>query len=165
MRPRRRPHRVKGCELKGPHPCVPPTQPCRPHRVKGWELEAGRRPLEKELLWCGEGQAQVQGELGGRGSKSGGVGWGRAPVSGPGGALTRRSAQEKSFFLRPGAQLAGRPAASGTRSPVSTSILRSGPSASAPSTHPPPQPQALTSHKDAVPDGNGHALVGLGRDT
>lgn len=38
--------------------------------------------------------------------------------------LTRRSAQEKSFFFLPGAQLAGRPAASVRRVTLSTTEHR-----------------------------------------
>lgn len=40
--------------------------------------------------------------------------------------LTRRSAQEKSFFFLPGAQLAGRPAASVRRVTLSTTEHRQG---------------------------------------
>lgn len=40
--------------------------------------------------------------------------WGHSSKPAGERSLTRRSAQEKSFFFRPGAQLAGRPAASGT---------------------------------------------------
>lgn len=51
-----------------------------------------------------------------RGQKSSGLWRGRRGQGGQGGetdtSLTRRSAQEKSFFFLPGAQLAGRPAAS-----------------------------------------------------
>lgn len=116
-----------------PSPClhVPhsaPSPPRGPHRVKGWELEAGHGPFQKELLWRGERQAQVEGKLGARAHIRLGSGWaGGWGGQGQGRAsLTRRSAQEKSFFLRPGAQLAGRPAASGTHGgykPVSTRNL------------------------------------------
>lgn len=41
-----------------------PTPTGEPHRVKGWELKAGHWPLQEELLWRGEGQAQVEGKLG-----------------------------------------------------------------------------------------------------
>ena len=106
--------------LHAPHSA--PSPPLGPHRVKGWELEAGHGPFQKELLWRGEGQAQVEGKLGARahvrlssGWAGGGRGLGRA-------GLTRRSAQEKSFFLRPGAQLAGRPAASGTHGRIQTRL-------------------------------------------
>lgn len=44
-----------------------PLPPRGPHRVKGGEHEVGNGPLEKELLWCGEGQAKVESKLGGRG--------------------------------------------------------------------------------------------------
>lgn len=44
-----------------PHSCPPPG----PHRVKGGEHEAGDGPLQKELLWRGEGQAEVECKLGG----------------------------------------------------------------------------------------------------
>lgn len=137
VRPGRRPHRVqRAAAQRAPSMCAP-TQPCRPHRVKGWELSRAAGHL-KELLWCGEGQAQVQGELGGR-SKSGGGGVEQTPVSRPGWGTPPGGLHTGEVFLAPRAQLAGRPA-SGTRSPVSTSILRDGPSASAPSTHPPPAP-------------------------
>lgn len=71
--------------------------------------------------------------------------------------LTRRSAQEKSFFFFPGAQLAGRPAASvrgGQPCPTLSSerFLNS------------QKPVPLTSHEDTVPDGDGDALVGLQRE-
>lgn len=71
-----------------PHPCAPPAPPFRPHRVKGWELEAGRGPLEKELLWCGEWQAHVQGELQARAQVVwGGVGRGWVGAGSGGGTV------------------------------------------------------------------------------
>lgn len=144
-----------------PAPHVPRPSPSPspgPHRVKGWELKAGHRPLQEELLRGGEGQAQIEGKLGVR------VPVRQEGVAGPGvragGGLTRRSAQEKSFFFRPGAQLAGRPAASGTcggHGLVSTSSLGTG-------CHTLPPAQALTSYEDAVPDRDGHPPIGLGKD-
>lgn len=111
----------------GPLPLPSASTPApspKPHRVKGWQLKAGHRPLQKELLRRGERQPQVEGKLGARGKvRRGRAGAGRG--AGWGG-LTRRSAHEKSFFFRPGAQLAGRPAASGAHrghTPTSTSSL------------------------------------------
>lgn len=91
--------------------------PLGPHRVESWKLKAGCWPLKEKLFRRGKGQADVKGELGGGEQRSGGFrGAERVGVTRTGQGtdprLTRRSAQEKSFFFLPGAQLAGRPAAS-----------------------------------------------------
>lgn len=95
------------------------------------------------------------GQTGGEGvGQTGGCGW--APGCGRGGGerLTRRSAQEKSFFFRPGAQLAGRPAASRTyrgHSPVSTSNLGTGVPHTAPSPRPLPPTKTLSPMEMGTP--------------
>lgn len=159
-----------GTDVRGQSPPdstagAPPPYACGAHRVKGWELEAGHRPLQEELLRGGEGQAQVEGKLGVRAEVRQGAGWarlqsgcGRGLPGGPHRRSLSFSAREPSW--RGGQRHLGRtrdaPAASGTRVP------RPAISPKEPRTS--PTPGALTSHEDAVPNRDGHTLIGLGRD-
>lgn len=106
------------------------SHPLGSHRVKSWKLKSSCWPLKEELLWSGKAQANVEGKLGERPVRRiqrcsrGGCrgGWGTQITA----RLTRRSAQEKSFFFLPGAQLGGRPAASVRRVTLSTTEHRQG---------------------------------------
>lgn len=146
-----------------PAPALPTPQPQRgPHRVKGRKLEAGYRPLQEELLRGGEGQAQVEGKLGVRarvrqrrvrlGPRA------RAPggVGGSPGGLRRRSLSSSA----PGPSWLGvQP-----RLEHMEDTAWSPPATWGPGCHTLPPARALTSHEDAVPDGDGHAPIGLRRD-
>jgi hypothetical protein len=148
---------VDRCEPLAPIPAPPPLAPSFPWGLTGSKagsskLAAGH--LRKNSSGVAKGRPRLRANWG--------EDRGQAEARWPGGGqqegrLTRRSAQEKSFFFRPGAQLAGRPAASGTEGTLLFAIrLRECVPAH------PRGSQALTSHEDAVLQGDGHALVGLG---
>lgn len=113
----------EGRQDKRRHPIPvrpPPSPPHRPAGLTGSKAGSSKRAaghLRKNSSGVVKGRPRFRANCGQERKSAGGGGGrggGRLLEVGRGGALTRRSAQEKSFFLRPGAQLAGRPAASGT---------------------------------------------------
>lgn len=162
----------EGRQDKRPHPIPvrPPSCPRhRPAGLTGSKAGSSKRAtghLRKNSSGVVKGRPRFRANCG-RDCKSAGVGWRQTPGGGTRWGTHQAVCTGKVFLLAP-------------RGPVGWASRciwntepglhqhhwgRPHPPASAPSTHPPPpQTQALTSHKDAVPDGDGHAFVGLGRD-